>query len=311
MAARFLRKQTWWVRFYNPRTGALMRASLETHDEARAELLRERIELEAALLDPRFRAAEVPPGIRKLVRGESAENPRSEPAASAILTEVPVPRPVAKLRARIEAALNQVEEQLRVLKDAPKLQIAVAIMIHAGLRRAETLWLTPGALAEDISYISVVNRLDDEREVESSLKTGDRTVTILPALKTMLEKYLQHHRGKWLAPSSKQSQWEGNGFAKQLRRLNKAAGLRWTCLHYRHTYATRRAAEGWPLFRIAREMGNSVSVVEEYYAGFIRPHSEGFGRLTAREILHFNFSNRSMSAEIFASGVIEGFAFSR
>lgn len=42
------------------------------------------------------------------------------------------------------------------------------------------------------------------------------------------------------------------------------------CLHFRHTYATQRAAEGWPLFRIAREMGNSVAVVEEYYAGYIR-----------------------------------------
>jgi hypothetical protein len=42
-------------------------------------------------------------------------------------------------------------------------------------------------------------------------------------------------------------------------------------LHFRHTYATRRAADGWPLFRIAKELGNSVAVVEEYYAGYVRP----------------------------------------
>ncbi len=48
-------------------------------------------------------------------------------------------------------------------------------------------------------------------------------------------------------------------------------GLEWNCLMYRHTFATQRAAEGWPLFRIAREMGNSVSVIEDYYAGYIRP----------------------------------------
>ena len=59
MAAKYLRKNIWWIRFYHPRTGALMRGSLDTQDEAEAELLRERIELEAALLDPRFQAADI------------------------------------------------------------------------------------------------------------------------------------------------------------------------------------------------------------------------------------------------------------
>jgi len=59
MAAKYLRRQTWWVRFYHPLTRELIRASLGTHDEARAELLRQRVELEAALLDPRFQVAEL------------------------------------------------------------------------------------------------------------------------------------------------------------------------------------------------------------------------------------------------------------
>jgi hypothetical protein len=41
-------------------------------------------------------------------------------------------------------------------------------------------------------------------------------------------------------------------------------------LEYRHTYATQRAGEGWTLFRIAKEMGNSVAIVEQYYAAYIR-----------------------------------------
>ena len=383
-----------------------MRASLETQDVARAELLRQRVELEAALLDPRFQAANIPPGIRALVGGRRVSNPPPEPAAETIPPSAPTVCAAAKPRTgiatalkayldfirienaphhvagklsmmrrffgsdRVEALLGrrspatigkkpaavvpafftggfvdeitpalvqgfmeqmevskktkrhyreffhhffefcmkfdfyqptnwhrpnpiaalpsymsrnrrivfltpaQVDEQLHALKDVPRVQIAVAIMIYAGLRRAETMWLTRDAISKDLSYLSIVNRVDDDRDVESSLKTGDRAVTILPPLKTLLESYLVRVRGKWLIPSSKGAQWGGNEFAKKLRALNRAAGLTWTCLHYRHTYATQRAADGWPLFRIAREMGNSVSVVEEYYAGFIRPDSE-------------------------------------
>jgi len=153
----------------------------------------------------------------------------------------------------------------------PALKIAVALMTYAGLRRAEMLWLTPDAISKDVSFLSLVNRLDEDRDIESSLKTGDRAATILPPLRQLLVNYLQQPRGRWVIPSPKGMRWDGSGFAKKLREINRAAGLKWTCLHYRHTYATQRAAEGWSLFRIAKEMGNSVAVVEEYYAGFIRP----------------------------------------
>lgn len=64
MAAIYQRKMTWWVRFYHPRTRELIRESLGTHDAAKAELLRERIELETALLEPRFQAADIPAAIQ-------------------------------------------------------------------------------------------------------------------------------------------------------------------------------------------------------------------------------------------------------
>ncbi len=38
--------------------------------------------------------------------------------------------------------MNQIEEQLAALQDAPQLQIMVAVLIYAGLRREELLWLT-------------------------------------------------------------------------------------------------------------------------------------------------------------------------
>ena len=409
MAAKYLRKNNWWIRFYHPRTGALMRGSLDTQDEARAELLRQWIELEAALLDPRFQATDIPAGIREFVRDESRSPLPAEvvvSAPSAAPAVVAAPLPPAKARTRIDAALQaylnfiriensshhvagklsmmrryfggkrvedmlrqnstqergrilaqmhppffagdfvdevtpagvqrfmeqldvskktkrhyrelfhhffefcmkfdfyqptnwhspnpiaalasymsrnrrivfltheQVDRQLEVLRDSPSIQVAVALMIYAGLRRAETMWLTRDAISNDCSYLSIVNRADEDRDTESSLKTGNRAVTILPPLKSVLASYCTRLRGKWLVPSLKGAQWEGDAFAKKLRTLNRAAGIEWTCLHYRHTYATQRAAGGWPLFRIAREMGNSVAVVEEYYAGFICPHSD-------------------------------------
>jgi integrase len=166
---------------------------------------------------------------------------------------------------------DQIDEELRLLETHPAIRIAVAIMIYAGLRRAETLWLTRDALSPDLSFLSVVNRVDPESDIESSLKTGERTVTILPPLKSLLEEYLVSLRGSWLVPSSRGSRWNGDAFGKRLRAINEQAGQKWTCLHFRHTYATRRAADGWPLFRIAKELGNSVAVVEEYYAGYVRP----------------------------------------
>jgi hypothetical protein len=47
MAAKYLRRQNWWIRFYHPHSGELVRASLDTHDEARAEPLRQRVKLES------------------------------------------------------------------------------------------------------------------------------------------------------------------------------------------------------------------------------------------------------------------------
>ena len=66
------------------------------------------------------------------------------------------------------------------------MQLAVAIMIFAGLRRAETLWLAPSSIAPDLSYLSVTNRVDSDQDIENSLKTGARTVSILPALRAVL-----------------------------------------------------------------------------------------------------------------------------
>jgi len=407
MAAKYLRRQTWWARFYHPCTGELIRGSLETADEARAELLRrhiellaERIKLEQTLQEPRFQAAEIPaPLLGTLDPLAPASAPAVVNPSPVAITNGPVtPAPLAE-RVRLDTALKkylayirtenvphhvlgklsmlrgflgtdrvnriagvtekdenrfpkreaffegefvdeltaallqeffdtlsvsirtkrhyremfhhffkycinfglyqpanfhcpnpvvalpsylvknqkivfltqeQIDQQLEVLEDRPALRIATAIMIYAGLRRAETLWLTKDSIAKDLSYLSVLNRVDDD-DIESSLKTGERSVTILLPLRKILEDYLPRLKGRWIVPARDGRRWELNAFSRRLREVNKRVGVRWTCLEYRHTYATQRAAEGWTLFRIAKEMGNSVAVVEKYYAAYVRP----------------------------------------
>jgi site-specific recombinase XerD len=72
---------------------------------------------------------------------------------------------------------DDINQQLAILEGEPAFKMAAQIMIYAGLRRSEALWLTRDAIANDLSYLSVVNRRDED-EVESSLKTGERAVTI-------------------------------------------------------------------------------------------------------------------------------------
>jgi integrase len=393
MASIYQRGNLFWVKLRDPRTGETVRHSLETGDPARAKLLKERIEIEAKLADPRFLSVEVPPPLAELL-GTSPAGPVIAPAHN---SQVPVPPRVAvedalrvyieftrqeneahhfadkvsKLRQffgdkRIEpfepkklsksrprkkravpfkfrgryvdeitpevlgqyfsgltcgdktkrgyrqvfhqmfqvwikqgiyhppnfhcpnpvAALpsyqsknsqivflrpEQIEQQLRLLGPYPPFQMAVALMIHAGLRKSEALWLARENISEDLSHLSIVNKTDPDTNTSSALKTGERAVTILPPLKALLESYLPTLQSSWIVHKDDGGRWHKDAFWNRLKEYNQMEDLRWVCNEYRHTYATQRANEGWPLFRIAKEMGNSVVITEKHYAAYIRP----------------------------------------
>jgi len=417
MANIFLRHKTWWIKFHHPVTGARIRESLETHDSARAELLRRRIELEVALGAPCFGAADIPQTLRKEIDSWSHRPPVSPleapPTVPAQVSATMLPLSIAPLpakpqeRVRIEEAMlsyldhirvsnapmhvenklsmlrrflgtarvegfirsenpksrerrlqsartgyftgefvdeitpallqkfflqldvstktkrhyreffhhffkfcinfghyhpanfhcpnpltalpsyleknrriiyltpEDVEAQLKILEPHPELHIAAAVMIYAGLRRSEALWLTRDAISADLAFISVVNRADEDTDIESTLKTGERPVTILPPLRLTLEQYLPTLQGQWVVPKPKGGRWTADAFSRKLRRINDGSGLKWSSMHYRHTFATQRAAQGWSLLRISHEMGNSVAIVAEYYAAYMRPPEIG------------------------------------
>ncbi|MDR3405086.1 MAG: hypothetical protein P4L99_21485 [Chthoniobacter sp.] len=146
MAAKYRRRQTWWIRFYHPRTGALTRGSLETQDSAKAELLRQRVELEAALLESRFQAADLPPAVRELVCDPSRDHPPVTPVATVELPapitplETPMPRPVAKPRTTIDAALKAYLDFIGVENSTHHVAAKLSMMRRFfGSRRVEAL----------------------------------------------------------------------------------------------------------------------------------------------------------------------------
>ena len=139
MASKFMRRKTWWIKFQHPATGEILRESLATHDPARAELLRERLDLEIAILDPRFQAVEVPEGVRRLI---------------------PVQASVAS---------------------------AVQPIIQPTIVPAQQVFPTMPPAAR--------------------VPFDERTVTILPPLRRILEKYLPTLRTRWLVPLPKGGRW--------------------------------------------------------------------------------------------------------
>jgi integrase len=173
----------------------------------------------------------------------------------------------------------QVQTQLDLLAGSPSMQAAVALMLHAGLRRSEALWLKRDCIGGDFEFLTVRTQCDPESGDEDGPVVGGvktdgstRPVSILPPLRSFLERYLPALAGDWLVPDPRRgSRWDKDNFSCDLRKFNRKHGLTWTCLHYRHTFATNRCAEGWNVWDLAKEMGTSVAMIEQHYAAFVRP----------------------------------------
>jgi integrase len=169
---------------------------------------------------------------------------------------------------------DQIAVQLEALRPYPVLHAAVGTMIYSGPRRNECLWLQANSIEKE-KYLSIRNLLDEESETRNSLKTGARTVAIEPELMAIFRAYLPTLKGPWLFPSPNARRWDKDHFSTALREANAAAGLTWSSMHYRHTYATRNARAGVSVFALARAMGTSVAMIESYYAGFFPPSAIG------------------------------------
>ena len=176
------------------------------------------------------------------------------------------PNPVDAVPRRREAdpeirflSAEQIDEQLEVLSDHPHLQVIVATYIYAGIRREELLWLTPHDVDMRNGMIRVCRKVVQGERWQP--KTGrNRRVPISSALRGYLEPWQPADGSPWFFPSPTGKRWDPDNFSQDLRKINQAAGLPWSCLDFRHTFGSHLAQKGESLYKIAELMGNSPEI---------------------------------------------------
>jgi integrase len=137
--------------------------------------------------------------------------------------------------------LAQIDKQLDALAANQQLQTMVAVLIYAGLRREEILWLTH----DDIDLktgtngiIRVRAKTVDGQSWQPKTK-ANRAVPISSTLRRFLNEYRPRIiPGGWLFPSPDGKLWDPDNFSQDLRAANERACLPWGSLDYRHTFGS-------------------------------------------------------------------------
>ena len=165
-------------------------------------------------------------------------------------------------------SLAEISEQLEVLKDHSLIQVMVAMYIYAGLRREEALWLTARDVDLEGGMIRVCKKTVDGETWRPKTRRN-RRVAISSALRGHLESYQRATGCVWYFPSPRGKRWDPDNFSQTLRETNRAAGLAWSCLDYRHTFGSHLARKGESLFKISELMGNSPEICRRHYAALV------------------------------------------
>lgn len=169
-------------------------------------------------------------------------------------------------------SLDQITQQLDILKDSKQLQTMVALYIYAGLRREEALWLT----REDVDLDAGIHGMLRIRAktVNGEYWQPKTKVNRVVPISSTLRKYLYAYEpaeveGNWYFSTPKGKRWHPDNFYGVLRDFNKMADLHWTCLDFRHTFGSQLAMKGESLYKISHLMGNSLEICRKHYAALI------------------------------------------
>ncbi len=180
-------------------------------------------------------------------------------------------RPYKERRTAVRyLTLDDIKRQFDALENHPVIKAMAAMFIFAGLRRSELLWLTRADVDLKASRHGVVRiRAKKVSGQFWETKTGkDRSVPVNSALRSFLDVYeaIADPDRVWFFPSSRGGRWDPDNFAERLREINRAAGLSWSCLDFRHTFGSQLAMKGVSLYKISELMGNSPEVCRRHYA---------------------------------------------
>lgn len=167
---------------------------------------------------------------------------------------------------------REIDEQLEALAGNPLLQVTVALYIYAGLRREEALWLMPSDFDWDggnHGVIRIRNKVFNGKGWVPKTKVN-RSVPISSTLRRYLDGYRENFTPDiWFFSSPEGCRWDPDNFSAQLRESNEEAGLKWTCLDFRHTFGSHLASKGESLYKISKLMGNSPQICEKHYAALM------------------------------------------
>lgn len=168
--------------------------------------------------------------------------------------------------------LAQIDEQLSALDANVQLQAMVALLIFAGVRREELLWLR----CEDVDLsagthglLRIRAKTVDGESWQPKTKRN-RAVPVNSRLRHYLDKWrLKGSKSEWLFPSPHGKRWDADNFSADLRSVNESSKLPWGCLDFRHTFGSQLAMKGESLFKIATLMGNSPEICRRHYAALV------------------------------------------
>jgi len=163
---------------------------------------------------------------------------------------------------------EQIEAQLKTLEDEPELRTLVAVYIYAGLRREEALWLTPSDVDLSRKMIHVRAKTVGGEFWQPKTKRN-RSVPISKTLHIFLSKHRPPSGSLWYFLNPQGRRWDPDDLSARLREINKAAGLPWSCLDFRHTFGSHLAQKGESLYKIAELMGNSPEICRRHYAALV------------------------------------------
>ena len=185
------------------------------------------------------------------------------------------PTPVACVERMREPApqirflsLEEILEQLEVLMECPVIHAMTATYIYAGLRREEALWLTPNDIDMKARLLRVRAKTIKDESWQPKTKRN-RVIPISTDLFEILKMYKPPIRCTWSFPSPTGKRWDPDNFSQDLRKINRAAGLDWSCLDFRHTFGSHLAQKGESLYKIAELMGNSPAICRKHYAALV------------------------------------------
>ncbi len=179
--------------------------------------------------------------------------------------------------------LEQIEEQLQALNSHRLVQTVVAMYIYAGIRREEAVWLTGDDIDLHAGMIRIRAKTIDGMMWQPKTKKN-RVIPISRSLMPYLLRYKPvENEQSWYFPSPRShAQWDPDNLSRSIRVANKASGLKWTCLDYRHTFGSQLAQKGVSLYKISALMGNSPEICRKHYAALV-PEAMGdeveFGRV--------------------------------